>query len=124
MKLTMSAAIHARWGHRVDGLIHTHAWTIEATVEGPPDCSKVYPADELEEVLVAAVEPWQHRYLTNVDVGQWKGYDPLLVDNEPTVEELTRLLWRRLEVDLPGLAELSLVESTEFDRCRTVTLSK
>ena len=92
MKLTMSAAIHSRWGHRVDGLIHTHAWTIEATVEGPPDCSKVVPADHLEDILTAAVEPWQHRYLTDVDVGPWKGYEPLVVENEPTVEEITRVL--------------------------------
>src|SRR4029078_1117593 len=40
MKLTITAAIHARWGHRVDGLIHTHAWTLEATVDGDPDCDK------------------------------------------------------------------------------------
>lgn len=124
MKLTMSAAIHARWGHRVDGLIHTHAWTIEATVAGSPDCSKVFPADDLEDVLASAVEPWHQRYLTDVDVGPWKGYEPLVVENEPTVEEITRVLWRRLETDLPGLSELSLVESTEFDRCRKVTLSK
>ena len=47
MKLTITAAIHARWGHRVDGLIHTHAWTLEATVEGDPVCDKVYPVDVL-----------------------------------------------------------------------------
>ena len=39
MKLTITAAIQARWGHRVDGLIHTHAWTVEATVEGPADAA-------------------------------------------------------------------------------------
>ncbi len=33
MKLTITASIHARWGHRVDNLIHTHAWTVEATLE-------------------------------------------------------------------------------------------
>ena len=37
MKLTITASIHARWGHRVDDLIHTHAWTVEATLEGPLD---------------------------------------------------------------------------------------
>ena len=48
MRLTITAAITARWGHRVDGLVHTHAWSVEATVEGPPDAPKVMPADDLE----------------------------------------------------------------------------
>ena len=73
MKLTITAAIHARWGHRVDGLIHTHAWTLEATVEGDPDCDKVYPVDDLEYLLTATVEPWHGHYLTHEDVGAWKG---------------------------------------------------
>ena len=51
MRLTITAAIHARWGHRVDGLIHTHAWTVEATLVGPADCDKVFPADDLEALL-------------------------------------------------------------------------
>ena len=49
MKLTITASIHARWGHRVDNLIHTHAWTVEATLEGPLDSKKVYPADGSRE---------------------------------------------------------------------------
>jgi len=35
LQLTITTAIQARWGHRVDGLIHTHAWSVEATVVGP-----------------------------------------------------------------------------------------
>ena len=73
MKLTITAAIHARWGHRVDGLIHTHAWTLEATVEGDPDCDKVYPVDDLEYLLTATVEPWHGHYLTHEDVGPVEG---------------------------------------------------
>ena len=123
MKLTITAAIHARWGHRVDGLIHTHAWTVEATVEGPFDCSKVYPADDLERVLAEAVEPWRGRYLTDEDVGEWKGYKPLLWEREPTVEEIVRHLWTVVEGRVSGLSEIAVVESTEFDRCRTVRLA-
>jgi 6-pyruvoyl-tetrahydropterin synthase len=123
MKLTISAAIHARWGHRVDGLIHTHAWTVEATVQGPADCSKVFPADDLEQILADVVAPWHNRYLTATDVGTWKGYDPLVWEREPTVEEIARVLWSDLEARVPGLTDVSLIESTEFDRCRRVTYS-
>lgn len=123
MQLTITASIHARWGHRVDGLIHTHAWTVEATLEGPADCDKVFPADDLERVLHQAVEPWTGRYLTHEDVGEWKGYAPVIWEREPTVEEIVRHLWGELEPSLPGLQSVALVESTEFDRCRTVRLS-
>ena len=123
MKLTITAAIHARWGHRVDGLIHTHAWTLEATVEGDPDCDKVYPVDDLEYLLTATVEPWHGHYLTHEDVGVWKGLKPLVWDREPTVEEIARRLWDHLASEVPGLVSLAVVESTEFDRTRTVRLS-
>jgi 6-pyruvoyl-tetrahydropterin synthase len=124
MKLTITAAIHARWGHRVDGLIHTHAWTLEATVEGDPDCDKVYPVDDLEYLLTATVEPWHGHYLTNEDVGLWKGLQPLLWDREPTVEEIARRVYASLADKLPGLIEVALVESTEFDRSRTVRFTR
>ena len=123
MILTITAAIHARWGHRVDGLIHTHAWTIEATLMGPADSDKIFPADDLERVLVEVIKPWQGRYLTHEDVGEWKGYKPLVWDREPTVEEIVRRLWGRLNNLVPRLTEVALVESTEFDRCRTVRLT-
>ena len=124
MKLTITAAIHARWGHRVDGLIHTHAWLVEATVEGDPNCDKVYPVDDLEYLLTAVVEPWHGHYLTSEDVGPWKGLVPMVWDREPTVEEIARRVFGQLDEKLPGLIEVGLVESTEFDRSRTVRLSR
>ena len=124
MRLTMTAGIHARWGHRVDGLIHTHAWSVEATVTGPPDCDMVIPADDLEDLLAAVVEPWTGHYLTQDDVGPWKAYQPLLCEREPTVEELTRQIWQALDGRVEGLTEVALTESSEFDRSRRVTLSR
>jgi 6-pyruvoyl-tetrahydropterin synthase len=124
LHLTMTAAIHARWAHRVDGLIHSHPWSLEATVEGPADAEKVMPADDLEAILQALVEPWRGRYLTYEDVGTWKGYEPLVWDREPTVEEIARRLWAELDARVPGLTSVGVVESTEFDRCRTVRLSR
>jgi 6-pyruvoyl-tetrahydropterin synthase len=124
LHLTITAAIHARWAHRVDGLIHSHPWSVEATVEGPPDAEKVIPADELEQVLHELVEPWRGRYLTHVDVGEWKGYQPLVWDREPTVEEIARRLWAELDERVTGLVSIGVVESTEFDRCRTVRVSR
>ncbi len=124
LHLTITAAIHARWAHRVDGLIHSHPWNLEATVEGPADAEKVMPADDLEAILQALVEPWRGRYLTYEDVGTWKGYEPLVWDREPTVEEIARRLWAELDARVPGLTSVGVVESTEFDRCRTVRLSR
>ena len=123
MQLTITAAITARWGHRVDQLIHTHAWTIEATVEGPADAPMVYPADDLEQLLVDTVHPWERHYLTHEDVGVWKGYEPIVWDKEPTVEEIARHLWADLSCRVPNLQSIALVESAEFDRCRTVRLA-
>ena len=123
MKMTISASVQARWGHRVDDLIHTHAWTVTAVVEGDPDCDKVFPADDLEALLSATVEPWCGHYLTDEDVGEWKGYQPLVWEREPTVEEIVRHLWRELNPQLAGLHAVSLEEAHEFDRCRVVTLT-
>ena len=109
LHLTITTAIHARWAHRVDGLIHSHPWSLEATVEGPTDAEKVIPADDLEQILHDLVEPWRGHYLTDEDVGNWKGYEPLVWDREPTVEEIARRLWEQLDrqgprpgVDRPG----------------------
>jgi len=124
MSLTLTASVHARWGHRVDGLIHTHAWVVEATVRGPADAKKVFPADDLESILLAAVEPWRGHYLTDTDVGEWKGFRPIVWDAEPTVEEITRRLWAIVDPQVPDLRAIALVESTEFDRCRRVELRK
>ncbi len=129
MRMTISASIHARWGHRVDGLIHSHAWRIGATVVGPIECDKVFPADDLEHLLAAVVEPWRGRYLTAEDLGPWKGFEPLVWDREPTVEEIVRRIWSRLEATFVGidgveLDAVSLEEAAEFDRCRVVTLSR
>ena len=124
MRLTMTAGIHARFAHRVDGLVHSHPWLIEATVEGPADAAMVMPADDLEAILQAAVECWRGKYLTAEDLGPWKGYAPLVWDAEPTVEEIARRLWDHLSTHIPtGLVSLAVVESTEFDRSRTVRLS-
>ena len=124
MKLTISAAIHARWGHHVDGLIHSHAWTVEATVEGPDDADIVMPADDLEDLLRMQVQPWTGHYLTTVDLGPWKSFQPLVWDKEPTVEEIVRRLYRALAPHVPGLVEVALTESSEFDRSRTVRLGR
>ena len=62
----------------------------------------VMPADDLEAILHRLVEPWRGRYLTDTDIGPWKGYEPLLWDREPTVEEITRRLWCQLDTLGPG----------------------
>ena len=124
LKLTMSVGVHARFAHRVDGLIHSHPWNVEATVEGPADVDKVMPADDLEAILANMLEQWRGRYLTDADVGEWKGYRPLVWDREPTVEEIARRLWDQLDDAVAGLVEVSVTESVEFDRARVVRLAR
>ena len=129
MKMTINASIHSRWGHRVDGLIHTHAWKLSATLAGAADRPKVFPADDLEHLLADVVEPWHGRYLTDHDVGTWKGFEPLVWDREPTVEEIVRRIWDQVVIALAAtpdvdLDAVSLEEASEFDRCRVVTLRR
>lgn len=124
MRMTFSGSVQARWGHRVGGLIHTHAWTVTARVRGDPACDRVIPADELERLLLAAVEPWRHHYLTDTDVGEWNGYRPIVWDREPTVEEIVRHLWSALAPQIEGLHAVALEEASEFDRCRIVELTR
>ena len=124
VRLTITAEIAARWGHRVDGLIHSHAWTVGATVAGPADAAIIIPADELEAILLEAVRPWTGHYLTHEDLGVWKSYQPLVWDKEPTVEEIARRLWAIVDQRVDGLCEVFLVEATEFDRTRTVRLAR
>jgi 6-pyruvoyl-tetrahydropterin synthase len=130
MKMTITASIHARWGHRVDGLVHTHAWKVAATVSRSPDCDKVFPADDLERLLSDVVEPWRGHYLTEDDtVGTWKGFVPLVWDREPTVEEIVRQIWAQLDAAFDEIPEVtlegvSLEEASEFDRCRMVALTR
>ena len=78
----------------------------------------------MEKILTEVIEPWSGYYLTQKDVGIWKGYKPLIWDREPTVEEITRNLWDHLSEKIPSLIGVSLVESSEFDRCRKVSLTK
>lgn len=129
MKMTITASIHARWGHRVDGLVHTHAWKVAATVSASPDCDKVFPADDLERMLADVVESWRGHYLTDVDNGPWKGFVPMMWDREPTVEEIVRRIWQQLDSEFTRLPDVtlegvSLEEASEFDRCRVVTLTR
>ena len=122
MKLTITAAIQARWGHRVDDLIHTHAWTVEATVEGPADACKVMPADDLEELLHQVVAPWAGHYLTDADLGPWKGSRRWCgTRNRPSRRSCAGSGPRSTPI-VPGLVEVALIESVEFDRSRKVRL--
>ena len=99
--------------------IHTHAWTLEATVEVISIMDKVYPVDDPSTKRPPPSSRHGH-YFTHEDVGVWKGLQPLVWDREPTVEEIARRIYRSLADKLPGLIEVALVESTEPDRSRTV----
>jgi hypothetical protein len=48
----------------------------------------------------------------------------LVWDREPTVEEIARRLWAQLDQRIDGLRSLAVTEATEFDRSRTVRLTR
>ena len=123
LHLTMTAAIHARFAHRVDGLVHSHPWSIEATVEGPADAAKVMPADDLEALLHELVEPWRGRYLTDADLGDWKGYSRSCGTPSRRSRRSPGGCGTSSTPTCPGWCRSAVVESTEFDRCRTVRLT-
>ena len=77
-----------------------------------------------EQCVIAGTDPTKPHKKDEKDVGIWKGYKPLIWDREPTVEEITRNLWDHLSEKIPSLIGVSLVESSEFDRCRKVSLTK
>ena len=124
LSLAVRGQHQARWGHRVEGLPHTHHWTLRAMVEGALGDQIVVPVHQLNRELADVVHPWEGHYLTHEDgLGDWKGYAPIVWQAEPTVEEIARYLGTALGERVPGLAELEIEEGNEPDRHRFVTLS-
>lgn len=76
---------------------HGHNWVVEVTLEGEPDpvTGMVFDLKALKEILRREViEPMDHRFL-NYEV-------PPFDRIPPTVENLAREIWRRLEPLLNG----------------------
>ncbi|MGC8793810.1 MAG: 6-pyruvoyl trahydropterin synthase family protein [Bryobacteraceae bacterium] len=78
---------------------HGHNWVVEVTLEGEPDpvTGMVFDLKALKEIVQREViEPMDHRFL-NYEV-------PPFDRVTPTLENVTREIWRRLapHLDVPG----------------------
>jgi 6-pyruvoyltetrahydropterin/6-carboxytetrahydropterin synthase len=84
--------------------LHGHSYRLDVTVEGPlaatgPATGMVIDFDALSRIVRASViDALDHRYLNDT------------IDN-PTSENIIVWIWRRLDADVPGLAELTLWET-------------
>lgn len=92
---------------------HGHNFVAEVTLEGRPDpaTGMVFDLKKLKEVLNReVVEPFDHRFL-NYEVPP---FDRVV----PTLENIAREIWRRLEGHFPGpelrLASVRLYESDDL----------
>jgi 6-pyruvoyltetrahydropterin/6-carboxytetrahydropterin synthase len=84
--------------------LHGHSYRLDVTVAGPlqadgPATGMVVDFDELARIVRATVvDKLDHTHLNDA------------IDN-PTSENIIVWIWRRLEPQLPGLAELTLWET-------------
>jgi 6-pyruvoyltetrahydropterin/6-carboxytetrahydropterin synthase len=91
--------------------LHGHSYRLDVTVEGPlqtagPATGMVVDFDELAAAVHAhAVDELDHRHLNDTIAN-------------PTCENIVAWIWRRLEPQLPGLAELTLWETA--DACAVI----
>ena len=101
---------------RVDGRARRSPATRTATRCTPPtiwnSCSSL------------TVEPWRGHYLTGVDVGRWKHFRAARVGSRTDGGGDRPSPVGGARTELPGLQEIALEEANEFDRCRTVRLSR
>jgi 6-pyruvoyltetrahydropterin/6-carboxytetrahydropterin synthase len=84
--------------------LHGHSYRIDVAVEGPlqsdgPATGMVVDFDQLSRIVRASIiEALDHRYLNDT------------IEN-PTSENIVVWIWKRLEPQMPGLAELTLWET-------------
>ena len=87
----------AVYGEEANPNGHGHNFVLEVTLEGEPDpvTGMVFDLKQLKEVLnQEVVEPFDHRFL-NYEVPP---FDHVV----PTIENISREVWRRLEGRLNG----------------------
>lgn len=91
--------------------LHGHSYRLDVTLEGPleatgPATGMVVDFDDLARIVQAgALDDLDHHHLNEA------------IPN-PTCENIVAWIWRRLEPQLPGLAELTLWETA--DSCAIV----
>lgn len=88
-------------GHKCRQM-HGHTFRLKITVEGEVDeaIGWVYDHKRISDTMKPLIEQLDHSYLNDVH-----GLE------SPTIERLAGWFWRRLECDLPGLAEIEVYET-------------
>lgn len=77
--------------------LHGHSFVVRVSADGEPDpqTGLVIPFERLGALLSAVMDKLDHRLLNEIEGLQ-----------TPTLERLAAWIWRELEPDLPGLAEV------------------
>lgn len=93
-------------GHKCSRL-HGHTFTIEICVEGKvnPETGWLYDHAEISAAMKPIMEQLDHSYLNDI---------PGL--ENPTIEIMAGWLWKKLQPQLPGLAEI-IIHETPSARC-------
>ena len=93
-------------GHKC-GKMHGHSFKIEISVEGETDpvTGWLYDHARISRAMDPLLEKLDHSYLNEIE-----GLE------NPTIENMCRWLWERLDPLLPGLSEIVLHE-TPSARC-------
>lgn len=79
---------------------HGHNYVVEVTVRGEPapDTGMVINLVQLDKVIKIVTEEVDHKHL-NMDL-------PYFADVIPTTENIALFLWKRIEAELKGAAQL------------------
>ncbi|MEN8694597.1 MAG: 6-carboxytetrahydropterin synthase QueD [Akkermansiaceae bacterium] len=87
--------------------MHGHSFKVEIHIEGEVDetVGWVYDHKRISQAMNPLLEMMDHSYLNDIE-----GLE------SPTIEIMAAWFWRKLENDLPGLAEIVIYE-TPTARC-------
>ncbi|MEM6910666.1 MAG: 6-carboxytetrahydropterin synthase QueD [Verrucomicrobiota bacterium] len=93
-------------GHRC-GQLHGHSFLVEITIEGEVDAKTgwIYDHKQISQAMQPLVELLDHAYLNEIE-----GLE------NPTIELMCAWFWKKLQPDLPELAEITIHE-TPNARC-------
>ena len=87
--------------------MHGHSFKVEISIEGVVDetIGWVYDHKKISEAMRPLLDRMDHSYLNDIE-----GLE------SPTIERMAGWFWKKLEPDLPGLAEIVIFE-TPTARC-------
>lgn len=88
-------------GHKCRQM-HGHTFRLKITVEGEVDetIGWVYDHKRISDAMKPLLDQLDHAYLNDIE-----GLE------SPTIERLAAWFWRKVEDDLPGLAEIEIYET-------------